>query len=245
MLSWKRIVGVVGLCLLISFAPGAMVQASQSSSSNYSVSEVFFGTGGELNACSTSYCSKQSTGETAVGNTASPNYQAQAGFNTNREEYLEFYVPLASIDLGTLTTSSTRTGSTTFSIKSYLSSGYQVVTISDPPSNGSSILTGISAPSASIVGSEQFGINLVANTSPVTLGANPVHVPSAAFSYGMAAAGYDTPNQYKYVKGEVVANSTKSSGQTDYTISYIANISNSTRAGMYAMSHVLVATATF
>lgn len=58
--------------------------AAQSNSTHYSVDEVYFGTGGELNACSTNYCSKQSAGETGVGATSSTNYKSQAGFNTDR-----------------------------------------------------------------------------------------------------------------------------------------------------------------
>jgi hypothetical protein len=95
------------------------------------------------------------------------------------------------------------------------------------------------------VGTEQFGINLVANTNPTTFGANPVQQPDSTFSYGAAATGYNTANLFKYVKGDVVASSSKSSGTTVYTISYLYNISPVTDAGEYRFSHVLVATATF
>jgi hypothetical protein len=171
--------------------------------------------------------------------------QAQAGFNTNREEYLEFQVNTPSIDFGTLTTSTTKTGTATFQVKSYLANGYQVVTASAPPKNGSYTLAGMATLGASAVGTEQFGINLKANTSPTTFGANPVQVPDGTFSYGTATTEYSIANQYKYVNGDVIASSPRSSGETDYTISYIMNISNATPGGVYTMSHVLVATSTF
>ena len=79
---WKII--LVGV-LLVNIVP-SLAWAAQSNSSNYSVDEVFFGSGGELNACSTSFCSKQAAGETTVGNTSSSNFQAQTGFNSNRSE---------------------------------------------------------------------------------------------------------------------------------------------------------------
>jgi hypothetical protein len=85
---------------------------------------------------------------------------------------------------------------------------------------------------------------LAANTSP-TVGASPVQVPSAAYSFGTAASGYGTPNSYKYTNGDIIATAPKSSGETDYTISYIMNISNATPGGTYTTAQTLVATATF
>lgn len=224
------------------------VSAQQSSSTNYSVGEVFFGSGGELNACSTSYCSKQSAGEMGVGKTSSTNYSAQAGFNSDRQPYLELIVTSSSTNLGILSVGSTATATGTFSVKSYLASGYVVKTASDPPTNtlpNHPVLTPLSTPTASAAGTEQFGMNLVANTSPTTFGANPAQIPDSTYSFGAAASGYNTPNLYKYVKGDTIASSNKSSGETDYTISYIYNISNVTSAGYYNFTNVLVATSTF
>jgi hypothetical protein len=235
--------GVVATLAVLTVPIAAL--AAQSSSSNYQVNEVFFGAGGALNNCSSNYCSKQSLGETAVGNPSSANYQAHAGFNTDRTPYLQFIVNGTSTDIGVLSSSSTSTTTATFSVKSYLSSGYQVVTISNPPKNNATTMHNLTSPTSSIPGTEQFGINLVANTSPTTFGANPVQVPSNAFSYGAAASGYDTTNLYKYVPGDTIAYSDSSSGETDYTISYIYNISNVTPGGTYDFNDVLVATATF
>ena len=55
------------------------------------------------------------------------------------------------------------------------------------------------------------------------------------------ATGYQTTNLFKYVKGDTVAFSSKSSGETDYTVSYLYNISGGTPAGNYVFNHVLVA----
>jgi hypothetical protein len=106
-------------------------------------------------------------------------------------------------------------------------------------------MQGMATTAASSAGTEQFGINLRANTSPATFGAEPVQVPDGTFSFGTVASGYSTVNQYRYVKGETIASSGRSSGETDYTISYIMNISSVTPGGTYTMDHNLVATATF
>lgn len=236
---------VFGVLALLFCSP---VFAQQSSSSNYQVNEVFFGAGGVANACSATYCSKQAAGEIAAGNTAGAAFRAQAGFNTDRQPYLAFSVAGGSTDLGTLSTIATATTTATFAVKTYLASGYTVQLVSDPPTNNGSTahqMTAPSTPASPAIGVEQFGLNLVANTSPQTFGAPPVQVPDSTFSYGAVASGYDQPNKYKYVKGDAIAQSTKSSGETDYTASFIYNISDLTPDGLYTFNGTLVATSTY
>ncbi len=219
--------------------------AAQSNSSSYQINEVFFGSGGSLRDCSASYCAKLSAGETTVGNTKGTDYQAQAGFNTDRTPYLEFVVNNANQDIGTLTSTTTKTANATFSVKSYLAGGYIVKQTSPGPTNGSFTLAGLNTPTASAVGTEQFGINLVANTSPATFGSAPQQAPDSTFGFGQVNAGYNTPNSYKYVQNDTIANSDVSSGVTNFTVSYIFNVSNLTAGGTYTLRHVLVATSTF
>lgn len=239
--------GLVGL--LVSLLMPVTALAAQSASTNYQVNEVFMGAGGDLNDCSAAYCAKESIGETGVGDTSSPNYQAHAGFNTDRTPYLQFIVNGTNTDIGALSTGSTATTTGTFSVKNYLSSGYSVVTVSNPPKYNTYTMHALSSPTASSAGTEQFGINLVKNTGctglPPTLGNDVVQVPSSAFGFGAAAAGYNTACQFKYVVGDTIAASGSSSGESDYTISYIYNISNLTPGGTYNFNDVLVATGTF
>ncbi len=239
--TMKEVAAIVALLMMMP----AVASAAQSSSSNYQVNEVFFGAGGALHVCSSNYCAKESAGETGVGSTSSSNYKAHGGFNTDRMPFLQFVVNGTNTDIGVLSTSSTATTTGTFSVKNYLSSGYQVVTVSNPPQYNTYTMHNLTSPSASVPGTEQFGINLVHNTSPTSFGANPAQVPSSAFSFGQAASGYNTANQYKYVPGDTIAYSNSSSGETDYTISYIYNISNITPGGTYDFKDILVATATF
>jgi hypothetical protein len=109
----------------------------------------------------------------------------------------------------------------------------------------------LTSPTVSSAGSEQFGMNLVANNScpqsgmPGSLGSDPVQVPSSSFSFGAAAANYNTACNFTYNNGDTVAQSTQSSGETDFTISYLFNISSITPGGTYTMNQSLVATSTF
>jgi hypothetical protein len=215
------------------------------SSPSYGVDQVFFGSGGVNDANSANYNARASLGDTGVGNSSSSLYQLYGGFTTTEEPFLEFVVNPANVNLGTLSTGSASTGSATFTVRSYLSSGYVVRTASDPPQNGSYTMAGMPATAASNPGTEQFGINLRANTAPATVGADPEQIPDASFSFGQAAVGYNTVNQYKYVKGDSIAFSSQSSGVTEYTMTYMINISSLTPGGIYVMNHNLVATATF
>jgi hypothetical protein len=137
----------------------------------------------------------------------------------------------------------------TFSVKAYLASGYTVVNATPGPQYATHTLANMPTPATSAPGTEQFGINLVANTTgcsaPNNFGANPVQAPDSTFGFGQVAGGYDTCGQFKYNNGDAIAYSNSSSGETDYTISYLFNISPVTPAGEYHLNHVLVATATF
>ncbi len=237
------LLAAVGLLIMVP----AVALAAQSASNNYQVNEVFFGSGGELNACSTSYCSKQSAGETVVGNTKSANFQANAGFNTDRTPYIEFTTSNTNVNLGTLHANSTATTTASFTVKAYLAQGYSVVNASDGPDNNGHELAAMGTLGAepSMAGTEQFGINLRANTSPTTFGADPIQLPDNTFGFGTVALEYNTPDNYRYVKNDIVARSTKSSSYTTFTVSYVFNVSNVTPGGNYVLRHVLVATGTY
>lgn len=218
---------------------------AQSSSANYKIEESYFGNGGELDANSPNYNAQQSAGENGVGNTSSSNYQANGGFNTKQEPYLEVYVTGGSTDLGTLSPSTAATTTSTFYVRAYLASGYSVIIASNPPSYGANQIDPMGTLGPSVPGTEQFGINLRANTNPTTFGADPSQAPDSSFGYGYATPGYNTPNQYKYIKDDVIARSDKSSGRTDYTISYIYNISSLSPAGEYVFNQDLVVVGTY
>jgi hypothetical protein len=98
-------------------------------------------------------------------------------------------------------------------------------------------------------GTEQFGVNCVVNASPSAIGADPVQVPSSSFSYGVCGDGthtwYNQTGKYRYNSGETLVSAPKSSGETDYTATFMANISNTTPGGTYTGSLTLVATGTY
>ncbi|HSD55980.1 MAG TPA: hypothetical protein VLA92_02395 [Candidatus Saccharimonadales bacterium] len=233
-MRWRRDLTLVGACLVTLMVWAGPIAHAQSSSANYKVEESFFGTGGELDASSTNYRAKQSAGETTVGNAGSANYQFNAGFNTNDTPLLEFAVNGGTYDMGTLDYGITGTAVASFTVRNYLSSGYVVMLRGDAPSldNGSHTLASMSSAANSTPGTEQFGVNLMNNGNP-DIGADVAQVPDSSYSYGTPVAGYDTANFFKFVDGDIIAMSPKSSGQTNYALSIIANTARSTPAGEY------------
>lgn len=246
----KQILKSLGLGLFFICLISGEVYAQSSTSSNYRIDEYQFGVGADNDLSSQNYRAQGSAGSLGVGSYSSPNYDAEAGLITANQPYLEFVVNASTVDLGLLDTATTATGTGSFYVRTYLSSAYSVKTMSQPPTNESgAVLDGMSSAAAPTTGVEQFGINLVDNSSP-NIGSDPVNIPSNSYADGEAAPGYNTPNQFKYVVGDTVARSAKTAGnqatgRTDYTISYVADIAPFTPAGKYDMQHDLVAVATY
>lgn len=251
----RFIITAVVFCLLsVIYNSGATsaacVSGQQACSSTYGVGQIFFGSGGSLDStCSQSYCAKQSLSETGVGLVSSSNYQAYAGFNVNREPSLQLVVNTSSVNMGVISTTSTGTGTATFSVGAYLAGGYSIYTDSPPPQIAGYTMTAMSTPAASSQGTEQFGMNLVNNTTacgaPINFGVNPVQVPGPSYSYGAVSSNYGTCGKFYYGNNTEIAYSNSSSGITDFTISYIMNISATTPAGTYIMNDVITAVPTY
>jgi len=221
------------LAVLIPLGVHGTALAVTSSSSHYSVTETQFTSGTSVQSCSGSYCAKVSIGDSAVGNASSATNNVKFGTITNSDPLLEVIVEAGQSNLGTLTSETTATKTTIIKIRSYLSDGYVLQVIGDPPKYNGHTLSTSDTPVQSVPGTEQFGINAAENTNP-HVGANLVQVPDAKTSFGMVYDNYKSPNLFMFKSGDNVAHSTKSSGETDYTISMIVNISSGTPAGHYS-----------
>ena len=244
-LHWTT--GLVLVLVGLIFTRQTIVWAT-GSSSNYRIDESFIGPGGNLDSGSTNFSlesGQQSLGNAGVAQGTSTNYRVQSGYTTTADPRLTCIITSSSINFGGFSTSTAKTGTATFSVLNYTAYGYNVSIIGNTPSNGSHNLTGINPTDISRPSTEQFGINLVANTSPATYGADPVQVPDNTFSFGVAATNYNATNNYRYVAGETIASAPQSSGQTDFTISYLINVATTTPGGSYSGNQTIVCTGTY
>ena len=217
-------------------------------SNNYRIDEDFIGPGGQLESNSANY--KLDSGQSSAGNaggvgeSASTNFQTQSGSTTTSDPRLSCSLGSSSLNFGGLSTSVTATGTATFSVLNYTSYGYVVNILGTPPTNGSHTLSALASNAPSATGSEQFGINLRDNSTP-NIGVDVVQVPSGTFSFGAPTTNYNIVNSFRYVNGESIASSVKTSGQTDYTMSYIINASTTTPGGAYMGNQTILCTGTF
>lgn len=238
----KWLAGLLALGLVVVAGCVSVAYADTLKSAHYQIDESFVGGSGSIQSNSPNYQEGESIGDTAIGNSASANYQTNLGYTTTNDPALSFAVNTSTANFGSFSASSAATATSTFQVSNYTSYGYVVQIVGNSPTNGGHALASMSTTGPSQAGTEQFGINLVANTSPISFGANPVQGIAGA---GTAASNYATANSYRYVSGETIASAPKSSGVTSYTISYIVNVSSLTPGGQYAANQVLVCTGTY
>lgn len=227
---------------------GSKVLAQTPSSPNYQVPEASFNTGSSIDSTSASYSGRFSAGDLAVGFGSSTNYNAIPGFISPSEEYLELVVQSSNVDLGILDTTTTGVGSGNFYVRSYINGSYVVQTASPSlTSESDEEIDPLTTATIPTQGQEEFGINLVENTT-LAIGLNPSPDPDTDFANGIAATGYDTDGIFKYTQGDIIATSSPTGlawGRTYFTVSYIANVSPITPAGLYTMEHDIVLVSTF
>ncbi len=229
---------------LFVFSPVA-AHAQSSQSSNYKIDENFIGPGGLIDSSSPSYSGSESVGDTSVGDASSNNFKSKSGYTTTDDPRLVFEVSTSNVNFGALSSSTAVTATSDFSVINETSYGYIVQTVGSPPASGGHSIDAMSVTGPSLVGVEQFGINLVSNTSPAVFGSNPQFIPDSSFSSGAAASGYNTANNFRYVDGETIASASASSGQTNYRISYIINAATTTPGGSYTGAQSLICTGTY
>lgn len=145
----------------------------------------------------------------------------------------------SSVNLGTASTTATSSGTSVFAASTNGSSGYSVTVNGTTLTSGSNTITALASGGTSSVGTKQFGLNLMSNTTP--------SVGSAASGSGTAtaAANYGTSNTFRFATGETIASATGPTNANTFTVSYIANVDGITPPGAYTSNLTYVATANF
>jgi len=226
---WTGVKVMLAVMLVVASGAGT-ANAITSSSNNYQMTETQFGS--TQKSCSGQYCAQASIGEVTDGVSIADS-TAQFEDITNNEPFLDMIVEPGDSNLGVLTTQATATKTTSIKIRSYLiSGGYSLQIIGTPPKFDGHTLNAPTTPTVSTPGTEMFGINVVANTTP-NVGTNPIQVPADQQVFGVAHDNYKTANKFMYQSEDVIARGQTDSGRTDYTVSMVVNIANSTPAGKY------------
>lgn len=143
-------------------------------------------------------------------------------------------------DMGDLSQGNTLTAKSQMAVGTNATGGFAITANGPPPTAGINVIDGLSTPTASQPGTNQFGINLVAN-SELGLGSDPEGV----WANALPSLDYSQPNRYKYIPGEVVAYSPDVSLMKKFTVSYILNASPDLRAGVYTTTINYIASGRF
>jgi hypothetical protein len=155
------------------------------------------------------------------------------------DETLNFTLASATAALGTLSTGAAGTGTSSMTVATNAATGYSVTVAGTTLTSAGNTITALTTPTASATNTKQFGINLMANTTP------SVGTAASGTGTGVPATGYNTVNQFKFVTGDTVASALVPTNSNTYTVSYIANIDGATAAGAYSTVLTYVATANF
>ena len=132
--------------------------------------------------------------------------------------------------------------------------GYVITVNGATMTAGGNTIIAMGSAIAGIRGLSQFGMNLKLNTTATSTVAVGAEVAPAAGAgggtyKGEAVTGYNTPDVFKFVTGDSVADSAYGgAGGTDaqiFTASYIVNVSGSTAAGTYTTTLTYICTPTF
>ena len=135
-------------------------------------------------------------------------------------------------NMGQLAPDSTLVAQSQMAVGTNASGGFAITANGTPMSAGTNVIDGLDTPNKSIQGSNQFGINLVANNAP-------------AIGNAIASPDYSTPNEYKYIPGDVVAYSPNVSLMKKFTVSYIVNSSADLHPGVYSTTITYIASGRF
>lgn len=143
------------------------------------------------------------------------------------------------LDMGALNPNAPATQTTQVSGATNNSTGYTVYVLGYTLTAGTNVIPNMAAAAASTVGTSQFGINARANSTP-SVGQEPG--PGGTLA---PIGAYNTPDTFKYVSGDAIAQSPLPTDFNTLTISYVANTANTQPAGVYTTTLTYVATSTF
>ena len=143
------------------------------------------------------------------------------------------------INLGNLLSSATSSAQSQLVTATNAQNGLVLSYTGSTMTSGNNIINAISPRDVSRPGASQFGLNMVANTTP-SIGVNPQGPGS-----GVPTAGYNQPNFYQFVSGDTLVTTTTADDFREFTASYIVNRTSNQTVGVYVATITYVCLANF
>jgi hypothetical protein len=145
----------------------------------------------------------------------------------------------STVSLGNGSTTATASGTSVLAASTNATSGYSITVNGATLTSGANTITALAAGAASTIGTKQFGLNLVSNSTPA------VGTAVSGTGTGAAATNYNTTNNFRFGTGETVATVGVPTNANAYTVSYIANVDGVTPPGAYTANLTYIATANY
>lgn len=142
------------------------------------------------------------------------------------------------LNFGELNTSQTRALTSQYSGSTNDPGGYTTTLSGVTMTSGNNIIPAMTTQDVSRAGAGQFGMNLRANSSP-GIGSDPSGPGSSAPVASQAA-----PNRYIFQNG-IISGSSVATDYKKFTASYIVNVANGQRPGVYSTTLTYISTAAF
>lgn len=143
------------------------------------------------------------------------------------------------INLGNLTSSSSKSAQTQMLVATNAGDGYAITVNGTTMTSGTDVIPALAVSDVSRPGTSQFGLNLVNNSSP-NVGQNPIGSGSAAVTNN-----YNDANRFRFVNGDQLVTSPTSDAYRLFTVSYLVNVANVQAPGTYVSTLTYICTATF
>ena len=143
------------------------------------------------------------------------------------------------LNFGNFSTRSTSAATSQFLVATNAANGYSVTLSGTTMTSGNNVISQLTVPTSSQVGSSQFGLNLVGNSNP-SEGSGP-----AGPGTGSVSSNYSQSNRFLFNSGDTIATSGAPSDFTRYTVSYLVNVNSAQPEGVYSTTISYICLANF
>lgn len=143
-------------------------------------------------------------------------------------------------DFGVIDPNDTLATQSQMAVGTNASGGFVITVNGSTMASGTKVINALETPTPSIPRTNQFGINVVANTDPL-IGRDP----DGDSDNAVAVGAYSIPNNFMFQDGDVIASAPNVSLIRRFTVSYIVNAAPSLKAGVYTTTITFVCSGRF
>jgi len=148
------------------------------------------------------------------------------------------------VNMGGITDNQTAVATSQFLGATNASGGYSVSVTGTTLTSGNNTIPALSTPSPSIIGQDQFGMNLRVNDIP-SFGSDPIGQIDPLSPTPVIASNYDTPNFYTFNNNDSLVSIPRPSLPVTYTVGYITNAAARQPVGVYTTTLTYICLANF